>query len=282
MKRLEGKVALVSGAGRGAGAALALKLAAEGAAVVVNDLDAAPADETAAAIAAAGGRVLTCVGDVTAPDFAGDFIATAIDGFGGADIVVNNAGYIWNAGIGATTDEQWDAMQDVHLKAAFRIARAWNPWLVERAREEALEQARDPQSGARRQARKLVNISSVSGTHGAWKQIGYSSAKAGLIGLTKSLAREWGPLGVTVNAVAFGLIETRLTQIIAGETAIEVAGRRHRVGLTQEIRDSLYAQTPLRRGGTPEDAAGAVLLFCLPESDYITGQIIEADGGVGM
>ncbi|GHE62753.1 beta-ketoacyl-ACP reductase [Camelimonas fluminis] len=278
MKRLEDKVALVSGAGRGAGAALALKLAAEGAAVVVNDLDAGPAAETVAAVTAAGGRALACAGDVTAPGFAGDFIATAIHGFGGADIVVNNAGYIWNAGIGATTDEQWDAMQDVHLKAAFRIARAWNPWLVERAREE-----RDAaQGGVRRQARKMVNVSSVSGTHGAWKQIGYSSAKAGLIGLTKSLAREWGPLGVTVNAVAFGLIETRLTQVIAGETSIEVAGRRHRVGLTQEIRDNLYAQTPLRRGGAPEDAAGAVLLFCLPESDFITGQIIEADGGVGM
>jgi len=278
MKRLEGKVALVTGAGRGAGAALAQKLAAEGAAVVVNDLDAAPAEETVAAIVARGGRALAFAGDVTRPGFAEDFIATGVNGFGGADIIVNNAGYIWNAGVGATTDEQWDAMQDVHLKAAFRIARAWNPWLVERARAEAADQ----QEGARRQARKMVNISSVSGTHGAWKQIGYSAAKAGLVGLTKSLAREWGPLGVTVNAVAFGLIETRLTQVITGETSIEVGGRRHRVGLTREILDNLYAQTPLRRGGTPEDAAGAVLLFCLPESDYITGQIIEADGGVGM
>lgn len=274
MTRLEGKVALVTGAGRGAGAALALKLAAEGAAVVVNDLDAAPADETAAAIVAAGGRAVAFPGDVTQADFAERFLQAAIDGLGGADIVVNNAGYIWNAGIANTTDEQWDAMQEVHLKAAFRIARAWSPWL--------LEQSRKPADDGARVTRKMVNISSVSGTHGAWKQISYSAAKAGLIGLTKSLAREWGPLGVTVNAVAFGLIETRLTQVIAGETSIEVAGRRHRVGLTQELLDGLYAQTPLRRGGTPEDAAGAVLLFCLPESDYITGQIIEADGGVGM
>lgn len=274
MKRLEGRVALVTGAGRGAGAALALKLAEEGAAVVVNDLDAEPADETVAAVVAAGGRALAFAGDVTLPDFAVGFVQAAIDGFGGADIVVNNAGYIWNAGIGATTDEQWDAMQDVHLKAAFRVARAWAPWLAEQARKERV--------AGRGHTRKMVNISSVSGTHGAWKQIGYSAAKSGLIGLTKSLAREWGPLGVTVNAVAFGLIETRLTQVIEGETSIEVAGRRHRVGLTQELLDGLYAQTPLRRGGAPEDAAGAVLLFCLPESDYITGQIIEADGGVGM
>lgn len=279
MKRLEGKVALVTGAGRGAGAALAHRLAAEGAAVLVNDLDAAPADETVAAIVAQGGRAVAFPGDVTQADFAERFLQAAIDGLGGADIVVNNAGYIWNAGIANTTDEQWDAMQEVHLKAAFRIARAWSPWLLEQSRKAAADgkTADDP-----RVTRKMVNISSVSGTHGAWKQIGYSAAKAGLIGLTKSLAREWGPLGVTVNAVAFGLIETRLTQVIAGETSIEVAGRRHRVGLTQEIRDNLYAQTPLRRGGTPEDAAGAVLLFCLPESDYITGQIIEADGGVGM
>lgn len=274
MKRLEGKVALVTGSGRGAGAALALKLAAEGAAVVVNDLDAAPADETVAAIVSAGGRALAFPGDVTAPDFAGRFLQAAIDGLGSADIVVNNAGYIWNASIGSTTDEQWDAMQEVHLKAAFRVARAWSPWLLEQARREAANGASV--------TRKMVNISSVSGTHGAWKQIGYSAAKAGLIGLTKSLAREWGPLGVTVNAVAFGLIETRLTQIIEGETSIEVSGRKHRVGLTKALLDNLYAQTPLRRGGAPEDAAGAVLLFCLPESDYITGQIIEADGGVGM
>ncbi|MFC0284740.1 SDR family NAD(P)-dependent oxidoreductase [Camelimonas abortus] len=274
MKRLEGRTALVTGAGRGVGAALARMLAGEGAAVLVNDLDSGPAEETVAAIRAAGGRALAFPGDVASPGFAGGFLQAAIDGLGGADIIVNNAGYIWNAGIASTTDEQWDAMQEVHLKAAFRIARAWAPWLAEQAAKE--------RAAGRGFTRKMVNVSSVSGTHGAWKQIGYSAAKAGLVGLTKSLAREWGPLNVTVNAVAFGLIETRLTQPIAGETTIEVAGRRHRVGLTKELLEGIYAQTPLRRGGRPEDGAGAVLLFCLPESDYITGQVIEADGGANM
>jgi 3-oxoacyl-[acyl-carrier protein] reductase len=130
--------------------------------------------------------------------------------------------------------------------------------------------------------RKIVNVSSISGTHGAAGQVGYASAKAGLIGLTKSLARELGPLGVNVNAVAFGWIETRLTQEIRGETAVKVAGRDHRVGMTKAALEDLRNRVPLRRGGSPEEAAGSVLLLCLPEADYISGQIIDVDGGIAI
>ena len=189
---------------------------------------------------------------------------------------MNNAGYVWNSKIEVTSDEQWNAMIDVHLTAPFRIVRQ----VVQHWKQLA---TRD--GGARAKAafqRKIVNVSSISGTHGAAGQVGYSSAKAGLIGLTKSLARELGPLGVNVNAVAFGWIETRLTQEIRGETAVKVAGREHRVGMTKAALEDLRNRIPLRRGGSPEEAAGSVLLLCLPESDYISGQIVDVDGGVAI
>jgi 3-oxoacyl-[acyl-carrier protein] reductase len=174
-----------------------------------------------------------------------------------------------------TSDEQWNAMIDVHLTAPFRIVRQ----VVQHWKQLAVR------DGSRAEAvfqRKIVNVSSISGTHGAAGQVGYSSAKAGLIGLTKSLARELGPLGVNVNAVAFGWIETRLTQEIRGETAVNVAGRAYRVGMTKAALDDLRNRIPLRRGGRPEEAAGSVLLLCLPEADYISGQIVDVDGGVAI
>jgi 3-oxoacyl-[acyl-carrier protein] reductase len=274
MGRLEGRVALVTGGGRGIGQSLVMQLAAEGAAVVVNDLDAQPTQDAVDAVLASGGRAIACSGDVTADDFPARFVAAALQAFGGVDILVNNAGYIWNSSVAMTSDEQWDAMQDVHVKAPFRIARALHGFLREQTAREMAE--------GRRVHRKIVNVSSVSATHGAAKQAGYSAAKAGLLGLTRSLAREWGAMNVNVNCVAFGLINTRLTQEIAGETAIKIGERTHRVGLTRGILEDFTARTPLGRGGTTQEAAGAILLFCLPESNYITGQIIDVDGGAAL
>jgi 3-oxoacyl-[acyl-carrier protein] reductase len=274
MGRLDGRVALVTGGGRGIGLSLVAQLAAEGAAIVVNDLDAQPTQDAVDLIRSSGGRATACPGDVTAQDFPDCFVALALQEFGTIDILVNNAGYIWNSSVASTSDEQWDAMQNVHVKAPFRISRALFRFLREQTAREAAE--------GRRIHRKIVNVSSVSATHGAAKQAGYSAAKAGLLGLTRTLAREWGSMNVNVNCVAFGLINTRLTQEISGETAIRIGERTHRVGLTRAILDDFVARTPLRRAGTTEEAAGAILLFCLPESNYITGQVIDVDGGAAL
>lgn len=271
--KLDGRVALVTGAGRGIGAAIARKLASEGASVLVCDLDADPAEATAKGIAASGGHAETLVGDVNAPDFGERAIEKVIGALGGVDIIVNNAGYVWNTTIQKTSDEQWQAMLDVHATAPFRILRAAAPFLRESARREQAE--------GKTRHRKVVNISSTSGVFGAATQLAYSAAKASMIGVTRTLAQEWGRYRVNVNCVAFGWIETRLTAPYAGEpNSIDVAGRSYKVGLDQTGLDAARARIPLGRAGTPDEAAGAVYLFCCPESDYISGEILVCGGGV--
>lgn len=272
MGNLDGRTAIVTGAGRGIGQAIAVKLAREGGCVVVNDLDPVPAAETVQAIKEAGGEAVACPGDITEPDFAERFVAAAVDAYGGLHIVVNNAGFTWDGVIQKTTDEQWDAILDVHLKAPFRILRAAQPVIAAAARQEAAE--------GRPVHRKVVNVSSIVGLSGNAGQANYGSAKAGLIGLTRTLAKEWGRYAVNVNAVAFGLISTRLTEAAAGDdAAIEVAGRRIPVGISREYVDAIAEAIPLRRTGTVEEAAGAVYLMCTPESDYISGQVLVCGGG---
>jgi len=270
MGTLDGKVALVSGSGRGIGREIALKLASEGARVVINDLDAEPANETLADIVAAGGEAVACIGSVTDPEFAARFVATAVDTYGGLDIIVNNAGYTWDGVIQKMTDDQWDDILDVHLKAPFRILRAAQPVISGLAKKEAAE------GGA--SCRKVVNISSIAGLGGNAGQVNYSAAKAGIVGLTKSLAKEWGRYNVTVNAVAFGYIKTRLTDT-EGADHIDVAGNSIKVGMSKELHAMTEQMIPLGRAGTPGDAAGAVYLMCLPESDYISAQTIVCGGG---
>jgi 3-oxoacyl-[acyl-carrier protein] reductase len=270
--KLAGKVALVSGAGRGIGRAVACKLAGEGARVVVNDLDAGPAEDTVAAIVAAGGEAVVCAGSVTAPGFADRFVATAVQAYGGLDIIVNNAGYTWDSVVQKMTDEQWDAILEVHLTAPFRILRAAAPVIAAAARTE--------RAAGAPACRKVVNVSSLAGTGGNAGQANYAAAKAGLLGLTKTLAKEWGRYNVTVNAVAFGFIQTRLTTVAAGENAsIQVEGRDIKIGVNPELLDTLGRMIPLGRPGTPDDAAGAIYLLCSPESDYISGQILICGGG---
>jgi 3-oxoacyl-[acyl-carrier protein] reductase len=272
--KLDGKVALVSGSGRGIGRAIAVKLAAEGARVVVNDLDDGPAQETAAAIRAAGGEATACPGSVTAPDFAERFVGTAVGRYKGLDIIVNNAGYTWDNVIQKMTDEQWHAMLDVHLTAPFRILRAAAGFIRQASRKEA-EAGLDVY-------RKVVNISSLAGIGGNAGQANYAAAKAGVIGLTATLAKEWGRYKVNVNCVAFGLIRTRLTQATAAGAAIDVAGRQIDVGVNPDLLQAVERMVPLGRGGTPDEAAGAVFLFCTPESNYISGQTIVCGGGFMM
>lgn len=273
MGRLNQKVAIVTGAGRGVGEATAKLLAAEGAQVVVNDLDAAEAESTVDAIRAAGGEAMSLPGSVTDAAFPEELIETTLAAYGGIDVIVNNAGYIWNGAMHKHTDEQFQAMLDVHIAGPFRILRAFSGWLRERAKAEI---AADGQA----RCRKIVNVSSVSGTTGGSTQIAYSAGKAGVIGLTKTLAKEWGRYNVTVNCVAFGPIDTRLTQPYSdAPPTINVDGRDLRVGLSEQQVAGINATSALGRTGTPADAAGAIYLFCIPESDFVTGEVLTCSGG---
>ena len=272
--KLAGKVALVTGAGRGIGQAIALKLASEGASVVVNDLDDGPAGETVAAIRQAGGQAIACAGSVTDAEFAERFVKSALDTYSGLDIIVNNAGYTWDSVIQKMTDEQFQAILDVHVTGPFRILRA--------AAEPIRRFAKDEAAAGREVFRKVVNISSVSGLGGNAGQVNYAAAKAAVVGMTKTLAKEWGRYKVNVNCVAFGFIRTRMTQPLAGERAtVEVAGRTVAMGVQPAMIEALETQMiPLGRMGTPEEAANGVYLFCIPESDYISGQVVTVGGGI--
>jgi 3-oxoacyl-[acyl-carrier protein] reductase len=273
VSKLAGKIALVSGSGRGIGRAIALKLASEGARVVVNDLDDAPANAVVAEILAAGGEAIAYNGDITAPDFGDRFVAAAMETYGGLDIIVNNAGYTWDSTIQKMTDAQFQAMVDVHMMAPFRILRA--------AAEPIRLLAKREKAEGRSVHRKVVNISSIAGLYGNAGQVNYSAAKAAIVGMTHTLAKEWGRYGVNVNCVAFGMIETRLTQAIDTEQAtIEVGGQELKVGIQKSLIATFNALIPLGRAGTPEEAAGAVYLLCIPESDYISGQVVIAGGGL--
>lgn len=271
-RKLDGKVALITGSGRGIGRSIALKLASEGARIVVNDLDAEPAAETVQAIREAGGEAVACVGSVAAPDFAERFIGTAVSEYKGLDIIVNNAGYTWDSVIQKMTDEQWYAMLDVHLTAPFRILRAAQP--VIRALSKAETDA------GQRVVRKVVNISSVAGLFGNAGQTNYSTAKAGITGMTQTLAKEWGRMNVTVNCVAYGFIKTRLTVSAEGDATANIDGREIKVGVNPGLMAMMERSIPLGRGGTPDEAAGAVYLMCIPESDYISGQTLMCSGGL--
>ncbi|MFH5231323.1 SDR family NAD(P)-dependent oxidoreductase [Antrihabitans spumae] len=276
MGTLEGKVAIVSGSGRGIGREIALKLAREGASVVVNDLDADPAAETVADIEAAGGKAVACAGSVTEDGFAERFVQTAVDSFGGLDIIINNAGYTWDSVIQKMTDEQWDAILDVHLKAPFKILRAAQPVIAAAAKK--AKEAGEPIP-----CRKVVNISSMAGTGGNAGQANYSAAKAGINGLTKTLAKEWGRYNVTVNTVAFGFIKTRLTEASAdGSSTIDIEGKKLKVGVNPHLLAAMEQMIPLGRAGTPTEAAGSVYLLCTPESDYVSAQTLVCGGGFSI
>ena len=271
--RIDNRVAVVTGSGRGIGRATAQLLASEGARVVVSDLDAGFAQETAEAIRAAGGMAHVLPGDVSAPDFPSQLISTALEVFGGLDILVNNAGFTWDGTLHKMSDEQWEAILEVHLTAPFRIIRAAAPFLRESAKREMAER------GAAR-ARKIVNVSSTSATRGNFGQANYAAAKAGIIGLTKALAREWGPLNIQVNCVAFGLIDTRLTAAKESGETIRRGDQEIELGIPADMRASALKLVPMGRAGTPQEAAGVVLFLASPLSDYVSGQVLEVTGGL--
>jgi 3-oxoacyl-[acyl-carrier protein] reductase len=267
---LEKRVALITGAGQGIGRAIALKLASEGASVLANDLDPDRVTALKADIGAMGGACEVIPGDITATDFGDRAVKACLERFGDLHILINNAGYIWNSRIVNHTDEQWYAMIDVHATGPFRLLRAAGRHFRDTAK-----------AGRTDRARKVVNVSSISGLFGDATQFSYSAAKSALVGMTRSLAKDWGRYNVTVNCVAFGFIETRLTQQFDGDVPeIEVGDRKLKVGLDAAQTELMKSITPLGRAGTTEEAAGAVYLFCLPESDFISGEVVVAAGGL--
>lgn len=272
MKKLAGKVALVTGAGRGIGREIALKLASEGALLVINDLDAELLEKLVSDIQGLGSEAVVCPGSVTAEDFGMRFVKTAVDAFDGLDIIINNAGYTWDNVIQKVDDEQWYAMLDVHMTAPYRILKAAQPFIKAYHMLEV--------EGGEQVYRKIVNVSSISGLGGNAGQLAYSAAKAGVVGMTKTLCKEWGRYNVNVNAVAFGFIETRLTSPASENPTINIAGKDIRVGVSDQLTSLLQTLIPLQRTGTAKEAADAVYLLCIPESNYVSGQTLVVGGGL--
>jgi 3-oxoacyl-[acyl-carrier protein] reductase len=272
---LNGQVAVITGAGRGIGAATAKLFAREGARVMVSDLDASPSEAVAAEIRREGGEAVSSSGDVTDPAFPNELLRSAVDKYGALHILVNNAGYTWDGVIHKTTDEQWGAIIDVHLSAPFRMIRAAVPYMRDAAKNEMA-------AGLKPEPRCIINVSSTSGLHGNAGQINYASAKMGIVGLTKTVAKEWGAFNIRCNAVAFGSIETRLIRAKEEGETIQVRGQEVALGIPQAMRDMLTMMIPLGRTGTPEEAAGGILLMASPYASYITGHVLEVTGGFGI
>jgi len=266
---LDGKAAIVTGSARGIGRATAELLTAHGAQVLINDLDGAIAEQAGKEIA---GETAVFAGDLTRPGVPDELVQKAIDSFGKIDIIVNNAGYTIDAPVHKMSDEQFQAMLDIHTIVPFRVIRAAAPHLREPAKKEREE--------GREVFRKIVNVSSTSGTFGNAGQANYSSAKAAVVGLTKTVAKEWGQFKVNVNAVAFGFIDTRLTQAKVDENTMEIHGETIQLGIPEQMRQMAPMMIPLGRPAAPEEAAGGIFFLCSPWSNYVHGQTLHVTGGV--
>jgi 3-oxoacyl-[acyl-carrier protein] reductase len=265
---LDGKSAIVTGSARGIGRATAELLAEQGAQVLINDLDGDVAEQAAGEI---GGDTAVFSGDLTQPGAPDELIQTAIDSFGKIDIIVNNAGYTIDAPLHKMSDEQFQKMLDIHNVVPFRVLRAAAPHLREPAKKEKEE--------GTEVFRKIVNVSSISGTFGNAGQANYSSGKSGLVGLTKTMAKEWGQFKINVNAVAFGFIDTRLTQAKESDNTMEIGGEKVQLGIPEQMRQMASMIIPLGRPGTPQEAAGGVFFLCSPWSNYVHGQVLNITGG---
>ena len=265
---LDGKAAIVTGSARGIGRATAELLAEHGARVLINDLDGDVAEQSASEIA---GETAAFAGDLTKDGVPDKLVETAVDAFGKLDIVVNNAGYTWDAPLHKMSDEQFQAMLDIHNVVPFRVLRAAAPHLREPAKKERDE--------GNEVFRKVVNISSTSGMMGNAGQANYSSGKAGVVGLTKTLAKEWGQFKINVNAVAFGFVETRLTAAKEQADTFEKDGQEIQLGIPEQLRQMAAMLIPLGRPATPEEAAGGVFFLCSPWSNYVHGQVLNVTGG---
>jgi 3-oxoacyl-[acyl-carrier protein] reductase len=265
---LDGKSAIVTGSARGIGRATAELLSAHGARVLINDLDGDVAQQAASEIE---GETAVFASDLTADGSPEALVQAAVDAFGQVDIVVNNAGYTWDGMIHKMSDDQFRAMLEIHTVVPFEVLRAAAPYLRDAGKKDREE--------GREVFRKVVNVTSISGTQGNLGQANYAAAKAGLVGLTKTVAREWGAFKVNVNAVAFGFIDTRLTASSEEGATIEHAGHEIKLGIPQQNRERAATIIPLGRSGTPQEAAGAIFFLCSPWSNFVHGQVLTVNGG---
>ncbi|MEA2479886.1 MAG: 3-oxoacyl-[acyl-carrier protein] reductase [Thermoleophilaceae bacterium] len=265
---LDGKAAIVTGSARGIGRATAELLAEHGARVLINDLDGDVAEQAASEIK---GDTATFAGDLTKESVPDQLVQKAVDEFGRLDIIVNNAGYTWDGPIHKMTDDQFQAMLDIHTVVPFRVLRAAAPHLREPAKKE-----RDEGTEV---FRKVVNVSSISGTMGNAGQANYSAGKSGVVGLTKTLAKEWGQFKINVNAVAFGFVETRLTASNEEGGTFKRDGQDIKLGIPDQLRNMASMLIPIGRPATPEEAAGGVFFLCSPWSNYVHGQVLNVTGG---
>ncbi|MDQ3092410.1 MAG: SDR family oxidoreductase [Actinomycetota bacterium] len=265
---LDDKVAIVTGSARGIGRATAELLSEQGARVVINDLDGDAAQQTADEIA---GETAVHSGDLTKGDAPDQLVQTAVDAWGRLDIIVNNAGYTLDAPIHKMSDDWFQRMLEIHVTVPFKVIRAAAPHLREPAKAE--------RERSEEVFRKIVNISSVSGTMGNAGQANYAAGKSAVVGLTKTLAKEWGQFKVNVNAAAFGFIETRLTASKEGSNTMEVDGETVQLGIPDQLRGMAAMLIPIGRPGTPQEAAGGVFFLCSPWSNYVHGQVLNVTGG---
>jgi 3-oxoacyl-[acyl-carrier protein] reductase len=268
MGLLDGKTAIITGSARGIGRATAELFSAEGAQVTINDIDGDIAEQAASEIT---GETVAVAGDLTKPGACDEVVQKTVDAFGKVDILVNNAGYTWDGVVHKMTDEQFQAMIDIHTVVPFRVIRALAPTWREAAKAELGE--------GREVFRKIVNITSISGTMGNAGQANYSAAKAGVTGLTKTIAKEWGQFKVNVNAVAFGFVETRLTAAKEEAGSIEREGEKIELGIPEQQRAMASMIIPLGRPAQPEEAAGPVLFLASGLANYVHGQIVNVTGG---
>jgi 3-oxoacyl-[acyl-carrier protein] reductase len=265
---LDGKAAIVTGSARGIGRATAELLTEHGARVLINDLDADVAEQASSEIA---GETAVFGGDLTKEGIPDQLVQKAVDEFGQLDIIVNNAGYTRDGVAHKMTDEQFQAMLDIHTVVPFRVCRAAAPYMREPAKQEREE--------GREVFRKIVNVSSISGMQGNAGQVNYSAGKMAVVGLTKTLAKEWGQFKINVNAVAFGFIETRLTAAKESGNTMTKDGEEIQLGIPEQMRQMAAMLIPLGRPASPEEAAGPVFFLCSPYADYVHGQVLNVTGG---
>jgi len=268
MGLLDGKTAIITGSARGIGRATAELFSSEGAQVTINDIDGDIAEQASGEIS---GETIAVSGDLTKPGACDEVVQKTVDAFGKVDILVNNAGYTWDGAAHKMTDEQFQAMLDIHTVVPFRMVRAVAPHMREPAKAE--------RDRGEEVFRKIINITSISGTMGNAGQVNYSSGKAGVTGLTKTLAKEWGQFKINVNAVAFGWIETRLTASKVEDNTMEIGGEKVQLGIPDQMRGMASMLIPLGRTGTPEEAAGGVFFLCSPWSNFVHGQVLNITGG---